>query len=212
MTKRITTFIVLMACLSTTMAQNLDYRILCGLQQHRTPTMDKVMKGVSNTLVVAPAVPAGMMLYGWAAPNQPTLESGKVVGTSFLATAAATIGLKYAVRRPRPYVAYQDDLVSVTREPDPSFPSGHTSFAFSTAVSLSLQYPKWYVAAPSLLWASAVGFSRLYLGVHYPSDVATGMLIGTISSIVTHKAYQRQQSELGLPKAKISLPPIVLTF
>ena len=55
-----------------------------------------------------------------------------------------------------------------------SMPSGHTSLAFHTATFLTLTYPKWYVAAPAYMWAGATGYSRAYLGVHYPSDIAFG--------------------------------------
>ena len=46
------------------------------------------------------------------------------------------------------------------------------------ATSLSIRYPKWYVIAPSALWACSVGFSRMNEGVHYPSDVIAGAFIG----------------------------------
>ena len=67
-----------------------------------------------------------------------------------------------------------------------SFPSGHTSLAFTTATALSLKYPKWYIIAPSYLWASSVGYSRMNLGVHYPSDVVAGALLGAGSAYVTY--------------------------
>ena len=60
----------------------------------------------------------------------------------------------------------------------PSFPSGHTAAAFSLATSLSITYPKWYVIAPSAVWACGVGFARMNQGVHYPSDVVAGAAIG----------------------------------
>ena len=59
-----------------------------------------------------------------------------------------------------------------------SFPSGHTAAAFSLATSLSITYPKWYVIAPSAVWACGVGLARINQGVHYPSDVLTGAAIG----------------------------------
>lgn len=65
------------------------------------------------------------------------------------------------------------------RPGDPSFPSIHTASAFSLATSLSIKYPKWYVIAPSALWACSVGFSRMNQGVHYPSDVLAGAVLGT---------------------------------
>lgn len=58
-------------------------------------------------------------------------------------------------------------------------PSAHTAAAFSLATSLSIRYPKWYVIAPTAIWAGSVAFSRMNMGVHYPSDVITGALVGS---------------------------------
>jgi membrane-associated phospholipid phosphatase len=69
-------------------------------------------------------------------------------------------------------------------------PSAHTSSAFATATSLSLAFPKWYVVVPSFVWASSVGYSRMHLGVHYPSDVLVGALVGSGSAFLTQKANQ----------------------
>ena len=69
-------------------------------------------------------------------------------------------------------------------------PSGHTSTAFATATSLSLAYPKWYVVAPSFIWAGTIGYSRMHLGVHYPSDVVVGALVGSGSAFLCYKANQ----------------------
>ena len=51
-----------------------------------------------------------------------------------------------------------------------------------------MEYPKWYIIAPSFAWASAVGYSRMHLGVHYPSDVAVGAIIGSGSAYLSYKA------------------------
>jgi membrane-associated phospholipid phosphatase len=51
---------------------------------------------------------------------------------------------------------------------------------------LSIAFPKWYVIAPSFLWASGVGYSRMHLGVHYPSDVLVGALVGSGTAFLTH--------------------------
>jgi membrane-associated phospholipid phosphatase len=47
-------------------------------------------------------------------------------------------------------------------------------------------YPKWYIIVPSICWAGAVGYSRMHLGVHYPSDVVAGALVGAGSAWLTH--------------------------
>ena len=190
--------------------QNLDYRILKNLQEQRTESGSVVMRWTSNSVFLAPLVPAGMAIGGWVASNKPLLADAATVGASIGTSFALVMGTKYIVRRPRPYVKYEGDLVSVTTEPDPSFPSGHTVLAFSTATSLSMLYPRWYVVAPSMLWATAVGFSRLYLGVHYPSDVLVGALIGAGMAVFSYYVGQRLRDES--PTALPSMVSVSFTF
>ena len=196
--KRICILLIMMttpALYSISVGQNLDYRILKNLQDHRTETGSEVMRWTSNSVVLAPLAPVGMAIGGWATDNKPLLADAATVGASMGTSLALVMGTKYIVRRPRPYIMYEGDLMSVTTEPDPSFPSGHSVMAFSTATSLSLLYPRWYVIAPSFLWASAVGYSRLYLGVHYPSDVLVGALIGAGVAVFSYYVAQRLRED-----------------
>jgi membrane-associated phospholipid phosphatase len=196
--KRICILLIMMttpALYSFSVGQNLDYRILKNLQDHRTETGSEVMRWTSNSVVLAPLAPVGMAIGGWAADNKPLLADAATVGASMGTSLALVMGTKYIVRRPRPYIKYEGELVSVTTEPDPSFPSGHTVLAFSTATSLSMLYPRWYVVAPSMLWATAVGFSRLYLGVHYPSDVLVGALVGAGVAVFSYYVAQRLRED-----------------
>lgn len=196
--KRICILLIMMtapALYSISVGQNLDYRILKNLQDHRTETGSEVMRLTSNSVVLAPLVPVGMAIGGWAADDKSLLADAATVGASMGTSLALVMGTKYIVRRPRPYIKYEGELVSVTTEPDPSFPSGHTVLAFSTATSLSMLYPRWYVVAPSMLWATAVGFSRLYLGVHYPSDVLVGALVGAGVAVFSYYVAQRLRED-----------------
>ena len=88
------------------------------------------------------------------------------------------------IDRERPYDRYPGRVYPYSTESSPSFPSSHTAAAFSLATSLSIKYPKWYVIAPSAVWACSVGFSRMNEGVHYPSDVIAGAAIGAGCAVV----------------------------
>ena len=118
------------------------------------------------------------------APLRLTLAEGGAIGL--------TLALKNIVDRPRPYVSLDGVTARDRRHQgdevfDPhSFPSGHTSTAFVIATSLSLSYPEWYVIAPAMAWATTMGVGRVWLGVHYPTDVAVGALIGAGTAAAVH--------------------------
>ncbi len=93
--------------------------------------------------------------------------------------------LKNLVARPRPFEVIDGLWVLIKKPKGYSFPSGHTSSAFSAAAVYYKCLDKKY-GIPAILLACLIGFSRLYLGVHYPSDVIAGAIIGlTIASAIT---------------------------
>ena len=115
----------------------------------------------------------------------------KMVG-SLVITAVLTEGIKRTVNRDRPFVSYPLEVFPNTiDETGKSMPSGHTAFAFTTATSLFTAYPKWYVGLPLYAWATSVGYSRLYLGQHYPSDVLLGAVVGTGSALASNWLYKK---------------------
>jgi undecaprenyl-diphosphatase len=90
--------------------------------------------------------------------------------------------LKKGFRRRRPYAIEQDIRFSNKPLHDCSFPSGHTAASFVMCVSVSLAFP--WIASILIPVACLVGWSRIYLGYHYPADVAVGACIGTVAAIL----------------------------
>ena len=128
-------------------------------------------------------IPVAMAVAAWVKHDKQLLKDAVYVGTSVAGTFVVTYGLKYLVDRARPYDRYPDRVHPYSYESSPSFPSSHTSTAFALATSLCIKYPKWYVIAPSALWACSVGVSRMNEGVHYPTDVLAGAAIGIGCSV-----------------------------
>lgn len=79
--------------------------------------------------------------------------------------------------RLRPYLALPDTNTFRNPLKDHSFPSGHTTAIFASTVPYMIAYP--VLTAVLLPLACTVGFSRIYLGLHYPSDVLAGAVIGS---------------------------------
>jgi membrane-associated phospholipid phosphatase len=168
-------------------SQNTDIRILRAINSSSALPSDKFFQVVSNSdMYVVLVVPAGMAATGLIKHDDRLLRNAFVTAAATAVNFGITAALKYSINRDRPYVTYPD-ITKKSKGGSPSFPSGHTSSAFATATSVSLAYPKWYIIAPSFTWASAVGYSRMHLGVHYPSDVLAGAIVGAGSAWLTYE-------------------------
>lgn len=176
MKKRILCLFVVLVTILQSNAQNWDINTVKRVNNW---DMHGLSKGLSHSGIILPiGVPAAMGIYALVRKDQPLLKEAIYIGTSVIEAVGITYGLKYTIDRQRPYEKYPDMVHPIEPEDSPSFPSGHTAAAFSLATSLSITYPKWYVIAPSAVWACGVGIARINQGVHYPSDVLTGAAIG----------------------------------
>ncbi|MCI8363037.1 MAG: phosphatase PAP2 family protein [Clostridia bacterium] len=108
------------------------------------------------------------------------------------------VWIKPAVARPRPYDVVEGLVALLGPQMDYSFPSGHSCAAFAAAMVCWRMLPHKY-GLPLLVLAGLLAFSRLYLGVHYPSDVAGGILIGLASGWVACRimAFQKHQEKMA---------------
>ncbi len=104
------------------------------------------------------------------------------------------LGLKNLVHRTRPYDQFQDLILLVAKPGDYSFPSGHSGAAFAAACALCFSLPSGKRVWGYLLLALAflVAFSRLYVGVHFPTDVLGGMAVGTLSALAVALVYRKR--------------------
>jgi membrane-associated phospholipid phosphatase len=178
-------------------AQNFDIDVLRRANVDRNVNLDSPYLFITNSAIaIELGAPAVLLGVGLIQKDSLMKQNAFMLFGALATSGLVTLSMKYAINRPRPFVTYPD-IVQLAEAGTPAFPSGHTSMAFSAATSWSLAYPKWYVIAPSMLWASAVGYSRMHLGVHYPSDVFVGALVGAgsawLSKVLTHKIQYRRR-------------------
>lgn len=133
----------------------------------------------------------GLMIY------KKTRKTGFMLAMSLiLGLLVCNVMLKPLVARPRPYSVRTDVIMLVEALNDYSFPSGHTVAAFEAATVMMIQ--KKAAGIVFTVLAVLIAFSRLYLYVHYPTDIIAGIVIGVISGIVSAKVinaiYSRKYS------------------
>lgn len=97
------------------------------------------------------------------------------------------VTLKPLVGRIRPYNVNTDVVLLIERLSDYSFPSGHTVASFEAAVTLMICERRRF-GYPALVLALLIAFSRLYLYVHYPTDVLTSIILGTLFAFISYFA------------------------
>lgn len=162
--------------------QNLDGEILLQIQQHlRTDMLTPFMKIVTFL---------GNGGWFWILCAVVLLAIPKTRKTGYAAVFSLIFGaivtnllLKNIVARPRPFAEIEALIPLIAKPTDFSFPSGHTTASFAVALVMFRMLPK-KIGIPAVVLAALVAFSRLYLGVHYPTDVLVAFLVALMGSTV----------------------------
>jgi undecaprenyl-diphosphatase len=142
-----------------------------------------------------------IVIAAWAPRLRPI--AFQVLVALLLTQGVVDLTVKPFIARPRPFVAVATTrVVGHYRPPTYSFPSGHAALAFAAATVLSFGVPR--LTAAWLGLAVLVAFSRVYIGVHYPLDVACGAVLGIAVGILVsggRTCYSR-----GSPSAALDVP------
>lgn len=125
--------------------------------------------------------------------NQRTRKAGVLALCAMvLGLLVTNLTIKPLVERPRPWLDWP--IAPLVTEKDPnSFPSGHTCAAFAAAMAWVRTLPWRWGRIAAVALAVLMGLSRLYVGVHYPTDVLAGAVIGSLCAWAVWKAYCRYE-------------------
>ena len=161
---------------------NIDINILNFIRENfSNPFMDKLMVGITTL---------GDSGFIWIVIgilfllNNKYRKIGIVLLVGLLLTTILGEGIiKNIVQRPRAFITYPDINIIINPPTSYSFPSGHTASSFVSAFIIAYYNKKFGIV--TFILATLIGFSRLYLFVHYPSDILVGILLGCIVAIIT---------------------------
>lgn len=170
--------------------QNLDGALLLAIQDIRMEWLDPLVEGyttLGDSGLLFIVLSLAMLCY------KPTRKAGTVALTAMILGLLCTnVVLKHLVGRPRPWLDVAG-LIPLVGTSDPnSFPSGHTCAAFAAGLSWCKALPWKWGRVLAVVLAVCMGLSRMYVGVHYPSDVLAGALVGAFCAWAAGRLYGRR--------------------
>jgi undecaprenyl-diphosphatase len=163
----------------------LDISILRFIHHNRITALDEILYYISFATTFVSISILILVLIG-SIKNSSTERMTKffLLLSILILAGISSLCLKYTLVRERPFVTYSD-IKKLSEAGNSSFPSGHTIEAFAVAFAVSSLFPKRKYIIPVFLWALLIAYSRMALGVHYPSDILSGIFISLIVSYFT---------------------------
>ncbi len=176
---------------------NVDQQIVEWLNQNRLKQLDPFFIFITDTAsFIAYLIPLLLVVYGfYKRSDYLKFLAVQILCAILLSTLLVTV-IKNLIRRQRPFI--MDHLIhKLSVGGGYSFPSGHTADAVVTAVSVTLViYARKWLLAPLWLWACLVAYSRMLLGVHYPTDLAGAAVIASFCAILIFFLFKKKRDQL----------------
>lgn len=174
--------------LSQTSKSNIDVQIFRSINNNRSQSLKSITNIVDYSVYpISIGLPIGLIGYGFLTNSKYEEDSGFLLSATELLSIITYLPLKHTIKRPRPYDKLENvhtgHLETASKY---SFPSGHSTLATGITTLLIFRYPQPEIYIPALSWAFLAGYSRIYYGLHYPSDVLAGMAIGFCAGILVH--------------------------
>ena len=167
-----------------------DHSILLFIQENlRFDHLTPIMQGVSLSVNIG-AVWVLLSL-AFLVFNKTRMLGAVMLSSLAFGLLVNNVIVKNLVARARPYDTYSDLVTLIAKPRDTSFASGHTTASFAAA-GVMVRFLNKPLGIAALCYAVLVAYSRLYLGVHYPTDVICGCLIGLSGSIFVYYIYSKR--------------------
>ncbi len=173
-----------------TLLQNFDLNLLLGIYNTcHNSIFDKIMPVISSL---------GNVGTVWIILSLIFLTSKKYRRTGVICLLAllftsfmGEVILKHLIQRPRPFNEIPGVQLLISKPLTYSFPSGHTASSFAAAYIIFKEIRR--LAIPAFIIAALIAFSRMYLLVHYPSDIAGGIILGILCAAAARKLFMKYE-------------------
>ncbi|MCE5346923.1 MAG: phosphatase PAP2 family protein [Bacteroidales bacterium] len=175
------------------MLERLDQQLFLFLNSLNTPFWDQIMVALSGKLIWAPLYLAILIFLGYKYKKKFLVILGLIILSVLLADQGSVQLFKNTVQRLRPcHEPSLEGLVHIVNGKcggQFGFVSSHAANSFNVAVLSLLFIRKRWFSISIVLWAVIVGYSRIYLGVHYPGDVLCGSFFGILVGWSIYRSY-----------------------
>jgi undecaprenyl-diphosphatase len=168
---------------------NIEENILLYVQNNlRNEKTDKLMKFITS--LGDKGILWSSIAVGLAASDKYKRTGIKVCASLVIGVILTNLTTKNAVHRLRPFDVIDELKTLIPPPKDWSFPSGHTTSSIAAGLILFSELPS-YIGIPALTLGTMISVSRIYTGVHYPSDVIAGAVAGIIASVISDKSVDK---------------------